>query len=62
MMETKVDITEHYEKGEKIINIAHAFGMIQFNSILFRIPQIQYEVTKDIWIWRQSDKCKKQST
>jgi len=52
MMETKVDITEHYEKGEKIINIAHAFGMIQFNSILFRIPQIQYEVTKDIWIWR----------
>jgi len=52
MMEAKVDITERYETGEKIINIAHAFGMIQFNSILFRIPQMQYKVTKDILIWR----------
>jgi hypothetical protein len=51
MMETKVDITERYETGEKMINIAHAFGMIQYNSILFRISQIQYKVTKNTWMW-----------
>ena len=28
MMETKVDFTERYETGEKMINIEHAFGMI----------------------------------
>jgi hypothetical protein len=28
IMETKVDITERYETGEKTINIAHAYGMI----------------------------------
>ena len=28
MMVTKVDITQCYETGEKMINIVHAFGVI----------------------------------
>jgi hypothetical protein len=28
MVESKVAITKQYETGEKMINIAHAFGML----------------------------------
>jgi hypothetical protein len=32
MMETKVDIINHYERGEKMINLAHAFGIINVTA------------------------------
>lgn len=41
MMETKVDATEHYETGEKMINIAHAFGIINVT------------VFQHVWYWQE---------
>ena len=49
-METKVDITEHYETGEKMINIAHAFGMINVT------------VFQHVWYWQELTLTYKQTS